>query len=294
MALIIPTVCTTYGDASVTEGGRLRKYVLAQFRADANLEWVRDELKYRDFTAARPRLRARRELWARVENGVGQATVIVIDPQPYDVALREVLRDERIGPPEGFDERFIVDECATALIRDTPIAYLPSELMKAVPWTRFMPIGSLYNFAPDEIRRRIGRGLREAMIFAARAHAMFDLDTVQRHVEATPLIYRSPVVQVTLAELLSTARVFDKENQETVDVLNEAAEEIAKNLAEGILADENVTSQPLVTEIDSRQIDHIQAADIAAGWAREMLELSDIRFLAGRFECVWVNGVRVK
>ena len=157
-----------------------------------------------------------------------------------------------------------------------------------------MPIGSLYNFAPDDIRRRIGGGLREAMIFAARAHAMFDLDIVQRHVEATSLIYRSPVVQVTLAELLSTARVFDKENQETVDVLNEAAEEIAKNLAEGIFADENVTSQPLVTEIDSRQIDHIQAADIAAGWAREMLELSDIRFLAGRFECVWVNGIRVK
>ena len=140
MAIIIPTGVSTYADATSTGGhGPRRKYVLAQFRSDSNLEWVRelrstlvhvqvlnyvqpyggreaalfraqrdriccltqktessperyfrkqsieaalvrDELKYRDFRAARPRLRQDANLWSRVENGVGQATIVVIDP----------------------------------------------------------------------------------------------------------------------------------------------------------------------------------------------------------------------
>lgn len=50
----------------------------------------------------------------------------------------------------------------------------------------------------------------------------------------------------------------------------------------------------LIRELDSRSINHIQAADIAAGWARETLELTDERALAHTFEKLWVNGNKIK
>jgi hypothetical protein len=52
--------------------------------------------------------------------------------------------------------------------------------------------------------------------------------------------------------------------------------------------------EPLVTEYDSTAIDELQASDIAAGWAREMLETGEPKTLGSRFERVWLNGRRIK
>ncbi len=90
---------------------------------------------------------------------------------------------------------------------NTPISYLPFGLTRAVPWSLYAPIVSLESFTPEAIRGQIGGGIRQAQIFAARAH-------------------------------------------------------------------------------------EIQAADIAAGWARDLLEVSDARALGDQFERVWVNGIR--
>src|SRR5687767_1557454 len=103
MAILLPSTFTTYGDATTTEGGPLRKYVLAQFRSDADLVWVNnlrtalaaDEVKYRNLVQARPRLRVEdRRLWKDFETGVRQATVIVIDPTPVVSSVREALHRE--------------------------------------------------------------------------------------------------------------------------------------------------------------------------------------------------------
>jgi len=50
-----------------------------------------------------------------------------------------------------------------------------------------------------------------------------------------------------------------------------------------------------VSEGKSQDIDHIQAADLAAGWAVDLLTLTngDYRALAQRFAWVGVNGVIV-
>jgi len=91
MALVIPVSCSTFADASITEGP-LRKYVLAQFRSDAELSWVAelravlatDELKYKQVRENRIKLKKDAQLWHRVERGIGQATLVVIDPAPVD------------------------------------------------------------------------------------------------------------------------------------------------------------------------------------------------------------------
>jgi hypothetical protein len=92
MALLYPISSSTFGDSRETSGSpALRKYVLAQFTADSDLAWVgrlrakvlRDELKYRDFQPEQRRIRSSdAELFRAVENGISQATVVVIDPEP--------------------------------------------------------------------------------------------------------------------------------------------------------------------------------------------------------------------
>jgi hypothetical protein len=97
-----------------------------------------------------------------------------------------------------------------------------------------------------------------------------------------------------LPEVLATIRHFDTENQKTVDLLNSAIDGIASAMQESFDGIEDIADKPLVIETDSRGYDEIQASDIAAGWAREMLEFADAKNLGSRFERVWLNGIRLK
>lgn len=302
MALVIPTASSTYGDSTVTEGGGLYgKYVLAQFRSNANLEWVRElrarlvreELKHRDFREARPRLRRDKHLWSRVENGVGQASIIVVDPTPANLGVISEAIEGGLSLLEIEETPQLFDRTATAMIAGTPIAYLPLELAQAVPWARYDLVADIERFTPETIRKAIGGGLREARIFAARAHAIFDLATDSDSVR-TDEVFKSPLARVMLAELIATSRAFDVEAPKTLGVLNEAAEQIAESMRSRLPGEMIGLDGPLVREVDSRALDEIQAADIAAGWAREMLEVGDPTTLGARFERVWLNGRRIK
>ena len=74
-----------------------------------------------------------------------------------------------------------------------------------------------------------------------------------------------------LAESSATSRNYDIESPETVKVLNEAADEIA-SVVEALYPDGlHSPEAPLIREVSRRQFDEIQAADIAAGWARDAL-----------------------
>ncbi|MBZ5667573.1 MAG: hypothetical protein LAO30_23620 [Acidobacteriia bacterium] len=301
MPLILPTASTTYGDSALTEGGVFRKYVLAQFRDDASLEWVgalrtnlvREELKYSDFLRARPRLRSDRNLWRRIEAGVGQASIIVIDPEPVATEIRDAAAAEAIDPSVIADPKSLTEACALALIEGTPIAYLPVNLVRAVPWG-LHDLANLQEFTPKAIQSTLGAGLRQARVFAARAHAAFDLQSTPSSVATTDASFRSPLARVMLSELLATTRVYDTESPQTIQVLNKAATEIARALASELPAEFAKRAGTLVREVDSRGVDRVQAADIAACWARTMLETGDAITLGSRFERVWVNGRRIK
>ncbi len=300
MSLIIPTGVSTYGDASSTRtGGPLRSYVLAQFRSDADLEWtrelrgllVKDELKFADFAAAREKLRKDAALWSRIERGAGQATIIVIDPKPVESSIRDFFAAQNRVGPDAPSEKEYFDSCATALIAGTPFAFFPERMTAAVPWAFRQELGSLYDFSPASIQQRLGGGLRNAKIFAARAHAFCDLRnsdaTTTREVIADLSI-------VTMSELLTTVRHFDVENKPTADVLNEAASVIAEAIEARMPLIGGNAPKPLVCEVDSRAIDEIQAADIAAGWASEILDTGEPHHLGARFERVWLNGKQIK
>jgi hypothetical protein len=225
VALIIPTAVSTYGDATRTSD-RFQKYILAQFRSDADLEWVRrtrsklvkSELKFGDIKENRPSLKKDQHLWAQIEKGVGQGTIIVIDPGEYEPLAKDTLVKADIER-SGSEIRAILDACTSEVLAGTPIAYLPSELHRALNWET-TEITSLDRFQPERLAAALGGSLRHAVIFAARAHAIFDvslLDTATRTSDAL----RSPrLARVILPELLSTARIFDTEHPVSVAMLN--------------------------------------------------------------------------
>jgi hypothetical protein len=75
---------------------------------------------------------------------------------------------------------------------------------------------------------------------------------------------------------------------------NDAVNVIASAVEEAYPDFDEMSDRPLVIETDSRGYDELQASDVAAGWAREMLDLTDARSLGAQFERVWVNGRRIK
>lgn len=301
MALIIPTGFSTFADSTKTEGP-IRKYILAQFRSDAELDWVGqlrttmvvDEVKYGHFRNVRPRLRSNEHLWSKIEKGVSQATIIVIDPQPVQNSIRQYLKAK--GAEEGldFDRKELTNRCATAIIGGTPVAYLPTEMARLVPWESYQELTTLNQFTPETIRAKIGDGLNAASIFAARSYAMFDVYTGTFEIDSMSDAWRSPMAELILCEIMATERVFDNEHPQSVEVLNEIVSEISKRLSETWPMFPKDSKSPLIREADSRAIDHIQAADIAAGWARDILETSEPKALGAQFERVWVNGRRLK
>ncbi len=96
------------------------------------------------------------------------------------------------------------------------------------------------------------------------------------------------------SELLTTTRVFDIEDLPSVHFLNDATRDIAKVTNAAIRGDPRLRSAPLIREEVSHLRDEIQAADVAAGWARDLIVRAGIDRLGSTFERVWVNGMRRK
>jgi hypothetical protein len=300
MALIIPTSHSSFGDGTKTSG-RFQRYVLAQVRSDADLNWVqrlrgllvKQELKYNDVKEKKPRLQKNRELWSQIEKGIGQATIIVIDPGAYEPMVRDTLDSADIEKA-GSEQKAVVDACVCEVLSGTPIAYLPYAIFQQVPWSDETTLTSLARFTPQGILQELDGQLQHALIFAARAHAVFDVASADMMTRTTDAFRSQRAARLILPEVLATARHFDNENKRTTDLLNSAVNEIAACFSEALEGAEEISDQPLVIESDSRGYDEIQAADISAGWAREMLELADPHSLGARFERVWLNGERIK
>lgn len=300
MALIIPTSHSSFGDGTKTSG-RFQRYVLAQVRSDADLNWVqrlrgllvKQELKYNDVKENKPRLQKNRMMWSQIEKGIGQATIIVIDPGAYEPMVRDTLNSADIEKA-GSERQAIVDACVSEVLSGTPIAYLPSAIFQQVPWSDEKTLTSLARFTPQGILEELGGKLQHALIFAARAHAVFDVSSADSMTRTTDAFRSQRAARLILPEVLATARHFDVENKRTTDLLNSAVNAIAESFSEALDGAEEISDQPLVIESDSRGHDEIQAADISAGWAREMLEVGDPRNLATKFERVWLNGERIK
>lgn len=298
MALVISMARSTYGDATSVPGGPLRCYILAQLPDDANLTWVPElralltieELKWKAFQAKRESIQAKKALWSRILNSMKQATVVVINPEKVESFIREDLLSQ--GAEEGidFDQQALIGQCATALIAETPVAYLPNSLSQTLGLYPPSLYSAFDKFSPESIKNRIGGNLKDAKVFAARAHATFDLSSQSTSKGRMTERFRKPGSLLVFLELLATQRGFDEEHPKSAQVLNEASETIASALEEALMLPGGITNEPLVREFNSRDIDVLQAADIASGWAHELVALGNENALGQTFWRVILNG----
>ena len=87
--------------------------------------------------------------------------------------------------------------------------------------------------------------------------------------------------------MLSTKRVFDIEDTRTLEALRETAEGVQISFTPLRFARTSFIEQ------DSRSADALQAADVAAGVARETIDREGLRALANKFRRVFINGINL-
>jgi len=131
---------------------------------------VKDELKYKWFVPERHRVRSNPELWERVENGVHQAEITIIDPRSYkDFAIAELLEQQAI-PGVDFDIQTVNEMSGEYIIEWSPVGRIGAfSLDWVADNTNFE---DATDFTSQGLKKRAGGKLRDAVVLAARSHAM--------------------------------------------------------------------------------------------------------------------------
>jgi hypothetical protein len=157
---------------------------------------------------------------------------------------------------------------------------------------RFSPDAEYQDFSAATIKRRAGGRLKDATVLAARSHAMLS-PSERRQVVAIFSPCSNVPYGTRCALLAKMCRIFDADHPGSVPVLNEFSDRLIHAAKVGNVASLLRGSSMMVAEIDSDAVDHLQACDMAAGWAVDLLMLNhgDYRELAKRFAWVGVNGV---
>jgi ribosome biogenesis protein Tsr3 len=297
---LISTSHFAYGDSCQTGDD---KYVIAQFRSDSSLGWVHDlrsflnkpELKYKWFHPERHRVMGKSELWKKVENGISQAEITIVDPRVYrEFSILEWL-DQQAEPGIDFDERTINEETGLLVIECSPLR-IAQNFNADWRFARFAPFSGeatgVGDFRAATLKRRAGGKLKDAIVVAARAHAMISPTERRDLVERCALSGASDF-DSAVASIKKMSRIFDEEHAKSVPILNEFSARLAHAAGvRGVSMFHHGAIDP-VAEADSKDAEHLQAADMAAGWAVDILTLTngDYRSLAQKFAWVGVNGV---
>jgi hypothetical protein len=305
----------TYADSTTTHprptviGIGLRMYILAQFSERTSFDWVqkvraktsKDEIKHADVAWVKAASHGDKELWRSVDLGIEAATIYVVDPSIY---LQHVISELLANGAEygyDFDARTALEMTAEQIVHDTPGYQLTNtraalELASLTSPLGMMPPGLQPVICqpdlpiPREVLTKLGGGVRNAIRFAARAQSLFDAEMPDMlDLEAFPAFYapglRARLTEWRMRTAMSTPRIFDAEDSNSVEVLNETADWMSSAITGPS------PLRPLVREADSARTDAIQAADIAAGAARDIIDRNGIRALAGKFRRIFVNGV---
>ena len=296
-----------YGDAC--ESGD-DKYVVAQFRSDASLAWVPDlrsflnlpELKYRDFHLRRHQVMSNAAVWAMFEKGVQQAEITIVDPLIYKQAVLDDWLDQNAELGVDFDLKMVNDSAGESMLQMSPLGiaemtsidFYYQHLAFDETTGRFSPDAKFQDFSAPTIKRRAGGRLKDATVLAARSHAMLS-PSERQGVMAICSQYSCADYGTRCALLAKMCRIFDSDHPGSVPILNEFSERLTLAAGVGNVASILRGSSKMVAEEKSHSIDHIQAADMAAGWAVDLLIFShgDYIELAKRFAWVGVNGIVV-
>lgn len=299
---------TGYSDSTKTGDN---KYVLASFRADANLGWVVDlrsflnlaELKYRDYLPQKQRVASHARIQTHLNKGIAEAELTVIDVTRYVGYAYVDLVNQGAEPLGDFDLSTLHRMAADDMLLDSPFSLRRDEMHSGFPTDSSLvrqrcfrgALQELPDFDPSEIRRRAGGKLRDVQVLAARAYSMLSPSEYQelRFLACEPRVGFG--LRRNIERIKKLAHFFDTEHTKSLPLLNELVGQIAEVSGIPSRLASVLTSKTPVREASSTTSDHIQAADFAAGWASDLLVSTnnDFRALARQVRWVTLNGVNI-
>ena len=230
------------------------------------------------------------------------AAIFLVDSESYAQEAFRTRLKEGAEFSRDFGFRDVINEAAERMIRDIPLYRMrPHEIVEVLePFStstyrlrsnlRF-DLGSRLELDTPRILSQIGGKLRDAELFTARACSLLDFDD-------NPDSYGGPDTNPYFRTLtlgwgifrraLSVPRVFDKDHAASVRVLNESINELHR-----IRMRPQTNHEQMIREEDYRTVDALQAEDIAAGFARDVLDRKGLRALAAQFRKVFLNGTNL-
>lgn len=215
-------------------------------------------MKYQRYLVLRHSIQANKPLWKRIQDGTAEATVVVIEHSFYIDAIAYRLTKE--GADLGYDVTFeqMLREAALCMIDHAPI-------MRLSEMTTDLVVGVIPrpHYSATAVYKQIGEKFNDAAVFAARAHATFDIDDLDRATSTNDLFF-GPYKGRLVMQFGSIDRVFDKEHPKSAAMLNEMM------LSYDDLSN-NTGVRPHISESDSESNVALQAADFCAGFASELM-----------------------
>jgi hypothetical protein len=210
--------------------------------------------------------------------------------------------DQQAEPGIDFDLKTVNEQTAQRLIELSPLAIAnitPGDLVRSYdinPARRFLIASDApgTDFRPATLTQRAGGGLKDALILTGRSHAMIS-PSERRELTHLVLKISSAPLGTRLALVAKMARIFDMDHPNSIPILNELSDHMIGFAGVTHFRHAIRNAEKMVSERDSKNVDYIQAADMAAGWAVDTLLYNggEYRELAERFASVSVNGIGI-
>ena len=310
---ILPGPETTYADESSGEGRLLHggqphpPEFIAQVDENVDLRWVAEirrrtglgELKFRDIHVWLRRIDSRLhgamgETWKRTN-------IVITDPGPPVRAafdrLVEVVKPEYLRHPALAN--MLREMAARDLLRDTPLHRLALLVEGSQPGL-WLPGAAheLPNWAdPSEWHRRLNGSLRKAREFVGRLNAAYwELcddarfrEEIDRSMEDCGIFGVRPDLGRVLVSVSAASRYFDAGHEKSIADIREVRSDSLKDIVQHYVVvlpegPGRIDSLPSTTSC------HLQAADLAAGFAKTDYERAGIASVLARFRAVLYNG----
>jgi hypothetical protein len=204
------------------------------------------------------------------------------------------LIDQGAEAGHDYDLTMLNNLTAQKMIADSPVGRL-THLEDDLQTSPFRYYAKQPSSKPSDIQARAGGKLKDAVVLAARAHSMLSpSETMEVVLAFGGGMYGPPNMAGALEIVKSMGRAFDVEHEKSVPILNELVDKVARAAHLPTFVVSRGREQA-VSEEASHLTDHMQAADLAAGWAADLLLATNgnYRALAKQFRWVGVNGIAI-
>jgi hypothetical protein len=235
--------------------------------------------------------------------GLAEAEITVIDRRPYQATAYLDLRQRGAELGADFDFETINELASDQALRESPFGIAVEEETWGFPANRIPlrresysdRLEELPEFDVSSIREQAGGKLSDVEVVVGRANSMLSPSEFQElRLRACEPHFRQSFRE-GIDRIKKLAHIFDAEHPKSLPLLNGLAGRLAAASGVPVHVAARLAKNLPIREASSTNSDHIQAADIASGWASDLLLATnnDYRVLAQQVRWLTINGLAV-